>query len=320
MPVPGRHEGEGLKSVRCWPGCVAIDVNGMPGMAGGHVVALTALPYLPVAVVALLLSVDVAARLDVHGARACLAAYQRAPGSDRLVALLLATSAVVHLAMAPAHAQDPVRVVLFVLDAAALGTLAAGTFVLSRWRPLAALLLAANLVAYAGYVAAGRETVDVVGLGTQLVEVGALALLAVRPDPGEAPVGKEVGELMNLSRTYAVAFGVVYTIVGLIGFAFSTTLATANLLVFPVNVLHNVVHLAVGLLGVGAFLTGRTVPYARAMAVLFAVLTLAGFLPQPLLGLVPLGGADIVLHALTAILAGVAGWAYSSGAARRAAA
>jgi hypothetical protein len=65
---------------------------------------------------------------------------------------------------------------------------------------------------------------------------------------------------MNLSRTYAVAFGVVYTLVGLIGFAVSTSLTTANLIIFPVNVLHNVVHVVVGLLGVGAFL------YARAMA------------------------------------------------------
>jgi len=122
---------------------------------------------------------------------------------------------------------------------------------------------------------------------------------------------------MNLSRTYAVAFGVVYTIVGLIGFAVSTTLAPANLIIFPVNVLHNVVHVLVGLRGVGAFLTGRTVLYTRAMAVLFAVLTVAGFLPQPLLGLVPLGGPDIVLHALTAILAAVAGWAYAGGAGTR---
>jgi len=123
---------------------------------------------------------------------------------------------------------------------------------------------------------------------------------------------------MNLSRTYAVAFGVVYTIVGLIGFAVSTTLMTANLVIFPVNVIHNVVHLAVGLLGLGAFLTGRSVLYARVMAVLFAVLTVVGFLPQPFLGLVPLGGADIFLHAMTAILAGVAGWAYADREVRQA--
>jgi hypothetical protein len=115
---------------------------------------------------------------------------------------------------------------------------------------------------------------------------------------------------MNLSRVYAIAFGAVYTLVGLVGFTVSSTLATANLAVFPVNVLHNAVHLLVGLAGLGAFFTGQTVTYARAMAILFAILTVAGFLPQPLLGLVPLGGADILLHAATALLAAAAGWFY----------
>lgn len=125
---------------------------------------------------------------------------------------------------------------------------------------------------------------------------------------------------MNLSRIYAVAFGVVYTLVGLVGFTVSSTLATANLIVFPVNLLHNVVHLLVGLIGIGAYFTGQTVAYARGMAVLFAILTVAGFLPQPLLGLVPLGGADIALHAATALLAAAAGWLYRPDPAGRASA
>jgi hypothetical protein len=115
---------------------------------------------------------------------------------------------------------------------------------------------------------------------------------------------------MNLSRIYAVAFGAVYTLVGLLGFAVSTTLMTANLIVFPVNLLHNLVHLLVGVVGLGAYFTGQTAVYTRGMAILFAILTVAGFLPQPLLGLVPLGGADIPLHAATALLAAAAAWLY----------
>jgi hypothetical protein len=117
---------------------------------------------------------------------------------------------------------------------------------------------------------------------------------------------------MNLARAYTIVFGVVYTLVGLIGFTVSTTLATATLIVFPVNVVHNVVHLVIGLIGIGAFFSGQAVAYCRGMAVLFAILTLAGFLPQPLLGIVPIGGADIPLHAATAILAALAGWLYAS--------
>jgi hypothetical protein len=117
---------------------------------------------------------------------------------------------------------------------------------------------------------------------------------------------------MNLARIYAIVFGVVYTLVGVVGFLVAPGLATGNLVVFPVNGPHNVVHLLVGVIGIAAFVTNRSVEYARGMAVLFAVLAVAGFLPQPLLGLVPLGGTDILLHAATALLGAAAGWLYSA--------
>ncbi|MGI8564134.1 MAG: DUF4383 domain-containing protein [Candidatus Dormibacter sp.] len=127
---------------------------------------------------------------------------------------------------------------------------------------------------------------------------------------------------MNLARTYAIVFGAVYTLVGLIGFAVSSTLAVGTLILFPVNVLHNVVHLLVGVIGIAAFLTGRSVLYARGMAVLFAVLAVAGFLPTDsagrFLGLVPIGGTDIVLHAATALLGGLAGFAFANNREERA--
>ena len=117
---------------------------------------------------------------------------------------------------------------------------------------------------------------------------------------------------MNLARIYAIVFGAVYTLVGLIGFAVAPGLATGTLIVFQVNAFHNLAHLAVGLLGIAAFAVGRNAEYCRVMAVLFAVLTVAGFAPQPLLGLIPIGGLDIPLHAATALLAGAAGWLYWS--------
>lgn len=124
---------------------------------------------------------------------------------------------------------------------------------------------------------------------------------------------------MNLARIYAITFGAVYTVVGLVGFAVAPTLETHNLVIFPVNVIHNSVHLLVGLAGLAAFFTAREVIYSRGVAIVFAVLVVAGFLPQPLLGLVPLGGWDIGLHAATAVLGGLAGWMYVSSARTRAA-
>lgn len=57
---------------------------------------------------------------------------------------------------------------------------------------------------------------------------------------------------MSLPRIYAIVFGVVYTLVGLVGFAVSSTLEVGTLILFPVNVLHNVVHLLVGIIGIAA--------------------------------------------------------------------
>jgi|SRR5690242_2244434 len=124
----------------------------------------------------------------------------------------------------------------------------------------------------------------------------------------------------SLSKSYAVVFGAVYTLVGILGFFVSTTLTSADLIIFPVNVLHNIAHLAlIGIPGLVAYFIGRTVEYARVMTVLFAVLVVAGFLPQPFLGIIPLGGWDIALHALSGIAALVAGWVGYRATARRAA-
>jgi hypothetical protein len=117
---------------------------------------------------------------------------------------------------------------------------------------------------------------------------------------------------MNLAKTYALIFGVVYTLVGIVGFFVAPTMATHDLLIFPVNVLHNIVHLLVGLAGLGAYFANRSIEYSRGNAILFAILAVAGFLPQPLLGLVPLGGWDIALHAATGILGAIAGWFYTT--------
>ena len=118
---------------------------------------------------------------------------------------------------------------------------------------------------------------------------------------------------MNMAKTYAIIFGIVYSLVGLLGFTVSTTLASAPLIVFPVNVIHNIAHLAlIGLPGIWAYFNGKAEMYAKAMTVLFAVLVIGGFFPQPFLGILPLGGADIGLHAASGLLAALAAWGYGA--------
>jgi hypothetical protein len=129
-----------------------------------------------------------------------------------------------------------------------------------------------------------------------------------------------------MARQFARWFGLIYILVGILGFIpgvnvmrmpeMGITAATSYgylLGLFPVNAVHNVVHLAIGIWGVtsaGTFATAQT--YARSLAVIYGVLTIAGFIPGPglstLFGLAPLFGNDIWLHALSAIVAAYVGW------------
>jgi hypothetical protein len=126
-------------------------------------------------------------------------------------------------------------------------------------------------------------------------------------------------------QKFALIFGVVYALVGLLGFVpgllqappANTPDVTVDTLygyllgVFPVNVLHDIVHLVVGLLGIAA---GRgftsAVAYSRAVAIVLSVLTVMGLLPRldTTLGLIPLFGPDVALHALTTLASAYFGW------------
>ncbi len=53
------------------------------------------------------------------------------------------------------------------------------------------------------------------------------------------------------AQTFALAFGAVYLLIGILGFAFTgfdnfATYSPDELIIFPVNPLHNIVHLAIG--------------------------------------------------------------------------
>ena len=108
----------------------------------------------------------------------------------------------------------------------------------------------------------------------------------------------------------AQVFGVVLLLVGVLGFvatgmSMNADMATAPKLLglFPVNALHNVVHI---LLGVWGLLAARTVAaatqFAKMSAGIYLVLALLGFVAPTMFGLVPLGGNDIWLHAILGIV------------------
>ena len=124
-------------------------------------------------------------------------------------------------------------------------------------------------------------------------------------------------------RMFALIIGVVYIAAGALGFipAALTTPGGPDLAVdtgygrllglFPVNILHNIVHLAIGLWGVLAYKSvAGSIAFARGLAIVYAILGVAGLIPglNTLFGLVPLFGNDVWLHLATAAVAAYFGW------------
>jgi hypothetical protein len=124
---------------------------------------------------------------------------------------------------------------------------------------------------------------------------------------------------------FALVLGIVYAIVGLAGFlpvALTTPPPGAPpvqvsagygylLGLFPVNILHTLVHLAVGVWGILASRrAGASRTFAASVAVIFGVLTVMGLIPglNTTFGLITLFGHDIWLHALTALAAAYFGF------------
>jgi hypothetical protein len=122
---------------------------------------------------------------------------------------------------------------------------------------------------------------------------------------------------MTTVQRVAQIFGVVFILVGIIGFTatgmgnMEADPARAPSLVgmFPVNVLHNIVHLLLGIWGLVAarsFSGARS--YARIAGVLYLLLAVAGYVSPNGFGLVPLGGNDIWLHAVLGFVLAAVGF------------
>jgi hypothetical protein len=80
---------------------------------------------------------------------------------------------------------------------------------------------------------------------------------------------------------------------------------------FPTNVVHNIVHLAFGIWGILVYRsTSGAIAYARTVAIVYAVLTIMGLIPQldTVMGLVPLYSNDVWLHAALAAIAAYFGF------------
>jgi hypothetical protein len=127
------------------------------------------------------------------------------------------------------------------------------------------------------------------------------------------------------TATFALIFGIAYLAAGLLGLVPAAlrppppdappthfTMMYGYLLgLFPVNVLHSAVHLAIGAWGIAAW-RGMSDPlvYARSLTLFYGALAVMGLIPgmSTLFGVLPIHGHDVWLHAGTAAVAAYFGW------------
>lgn len=108
-----------------------------------------------------------------------------------------------------------------------------------------------------------------------------------------------VGKLSRL-------LGIIFVLVGILGFI-PPLVPNGNLLgLFPVSTMHNLAHIALGVWGLAA----GGVLYLRSITIIYALLAVIGLLPlgENFLGMIPLGGNDVWLHAALALVAAFFGF------------
>ena len=129
------------------------------------------------------------------------------------------------------------------------------------------------------------------------------------------------------TRTFALVWGIVFLVVVASGFIpgmlqppapndpplMVESMHGRALGLFPVNILHNLVHLVFGLWGVMAYRSyGAAKTYAKAVAVIYALFAVMGLIPglNTTFGLVPLHDNDVWLHILLAAPAAYFGFVH----------
>lgn len=129
------------------------------------------------------------------------------------------------------------------------------------------------------------------------------------PTPSGTPVRRRYA-----FQYLALAIGIVYLLVGLVGFAitgfddFASHDESETLLGFAINPLHNIVHVVIGLLGIALWSTpSRAKVYGWILAIGYGAAFVYGLMvvDDPEANVLNINDADNVLHIVSA-LAGLA--------------
>ena len=128
------------------------------------------------------------------------------------------------------------------------------------------------------------------------------------------------------AQTFALVFGAAYLLVGILGFfvanEFTGGSQNDKLIIFPVNHLHNIVHLLIGAAWLGASRRHDTAKSTHmAICVLYLLVAVLGFLGlefmETLLNIDSPGSADNFLHLVSGLASVYFGSAGAEGARTR---
>jgi hypothetical protein len=115
-----------------------------------------------------------------------------------------------------------------------------------------------------------------------------------------------------MMQKLAWVFGIVFILVGVLGFVPALTSDGQLLGVFMVDGVHNIIHLLSGILAIAAawWMSGAyTRLYFQVFGVVYAIVTIVGFLQgDTVLGLIMVNMADNLLHLVIAVVALWAGF------------
>jgi hypothetical protein len=116
------------------------------------------------------------------------------------------------------------------------------------------------------------------------------------------------------NRIVALVIGVVFTLIGIIGFFIAPSMVPGSLLGFDIDLVHNLIHLITGILALLAVFTGWSRLFNRIFGVIYLLIGVAGLIYPGLymdglfLGMMHVNAADHVLHLLTGIIAAGVGF------------
>jgi hypothetical protein len=130
-------------------------------------------------------------------------------------------------------------------------------------------------------------------------------------------VAGRAGRTWGIVQTYALVFGIAYLAVAVLELALgSNGLVIGGVVILQAQLVQNAIHWIVGLAVLGSFFAGENVAklVARAVGIVFVLVTLLGLLVEPMTGQLlgfpgALPASYNVVHLLTAAAALFAGFA-----------